>query len=157
MDERTQPAADQWTKPIRRAQRIDIRREVEELLRRSAGLQGQLSYIAAVFIISMIHGDRLFGPSKKTPASALKTGDFTRMHPSQSYPRRPIHEEYPGRFSDFRIFLLLAPSHPSTSSGQWLIASFVPEYSGGPVPDFSPQDGNHGVPFTWISFSIRPF
>jgi hypothetical protein len=56
MDERTQTAADQRTKPIRRAQRIDIRREVEKLLRRSAGLQGQLLHIAAVFVISMIHG-----------------------------------------------------------------------------------------------------
>ena len=30
----------------------------------------------------------------------MKTGDFTRLHPSQSYPRRHLREEYPGRFSD---------------------------------------------------------
>jgi hypothetical protein len=31
------------------------------------------------------------------------------------------------------------------------IASFVPDYSGGSVPDFSRQNGDHGVPFTRIS------
>jgi len=66
-------------------------------------------------------------------------------------------EEYPGRFSDSRISLLLAPSHPALCAGQWPMTSFVPDYSGGPVPDFSPQDGNHGVPFTWISPPLRPF
>jgi hypothetical protein len=42
------------------------------------------------------------------------------------------------RFSDFRIGLLAAPSRPI---GQWQPAVFVPEYSGGPVPDFN------GVPY----------
>ncbi len=63
------------------------------------------------------------------------------MHPSQSYPRRPFREAYPGRFSDSRIFLLLAPSHPELVEGQWLIASFVTDYSGGSVPDFPPLKG----------------
>jgi len=60
--------------------------------------------------------------SKKTPASTLKTGDFTRMHPSQSYPRRLFSEEYPGRFSDSPD--LNSPSHPapSTSSGLRTVA-----------------------------------
>jgi len=44
-----------------------------------------------------------------------------------------------GRSSDSRIALLTAPSHPefseSLNHGQWLIAAFVPEYSGGSVPD----------------------
>jgi hypothetical protein len=31
------------------------------------------------------------------------------------------------------------------------IASFVPDYSGGSVPDFSRQNEDHGVPFTRIS------
>src|SRR4030042_1728431 len=48
--------------------------------------------------------------SKKSPASALKTGDFTRMHPSQSYPRRPIHEAHPGRFSDSPALSAAFPS-----------------------------------------------
>ena len=47
---------------------------------------------------------------KKSPAFASKTGDFTRLHPSQSYPRRPLREEYPGRFSDSPD--LNSPSHP---------------------------------------------
>jgi hypothetical protein len=94
---------------------------------------------------------------KKSPASVLKTGDFTRMHPSQSYPRRPFREEYPGRFSDFRIFLLLAPSRPSTSSGQWLLASFVPDYSGGSVPDFPVRMGSRGSLHLDITVSIFPF
>jgi len=58
------------------------------------------------------------------------------MNPSQSYPRRPLREEYPGRFSDSRILLLLAPSHPELVKAQWLFASFVPDYSGGSVPNF---------------------
>lgn len=48
------------------------------------------------------------------------------------------------RFSDFRIILLPAPSHPELVEGQWLFAGFVPEYSGGSVPDFD------GVPFSRI-------
>ena len=43
---------------------------------------------------------------KKSPALAWKTGDSTRIHPSQSYTRRLLREEYPGRFSDSRILLL---------------------------------------------------
>ncbi len=74
----------------------------------------------------------------------MKTGDLTRMHPSQSYSRRPFREAYPGRFSDSRIFLLLAPSHPELVEGQWLIASFVTDYSGGSVPDFSPTNESRG-------------
>jgi hypothetical protein len=40
----------------------------------------------------------------------MKTGDFTRMHPSQSYPRRPLREEYPGRFSDSPALSAAFPS-----------------------------------------------
>jgi hypothetical protein len=32
---------------------------------------------------------------KKSPAFARKTGDFTRLYPSQSYPRRLPSEGYP--------------------------------------------------------------
>ena len=83
---------------------------------------------------------------------------FTRIHPSPSWPRRLLREKYPGRFSDSRIFLLLAPSHPELVEGQWFIASFVPDYSGGSVPDFLRLNGDHGVPFTQISlfFKISP-
>jgi hypothetical protein len=42
---------------------------------------------------------------------------------------------YPGRSSDFRLFLLPAPSHP-TSVRQWLDTGFVPGYSGGTAPVF---------------------
>ena len=46
-----------------------------------------------------------------------------------------------GRFSDLRIVLPAEPSQQiMTVSG--LISAFVPDYSGGPVPDL------HGVPFT---------
>ncbi len=51
--------------------------------------------------------------------------------------RSPFHS---GRSSDFRIILPAAPSH-STEDEQWFIAAFVPDYSGGPVPEF------HGVPY----------
>jgi hypothetical protein len=91
------------------------------------------------------------------------------MHPSQSYPRRPFSEEYPSRFSDSRIFLLPAPSHPSTSlqlssmpdlapkahgevSGQWLYAGFVPDYSGGSAPDFPTHAGLRGSLHLDITF-----
>ena len=71
-----------------------------------------------------------------------------------------------GRFSDSRIFLLGLKSswtfrppcafppltlRQAQGFGQWLIASFVPDYSGGSVPDFLRLNGNHGVPFFWIS------
>ena len=45
-----------------------------------------------------------------------------------------------GRSSDSRIALLPAPSHPALkhlSAGQWHIAGFVPNHSGGSVPDFN--------------------
>jgi hypothetical protein len=45
------------------------------------------------------------------------------------------------RSSDFRFFLLIAPSRQVC---QWLFAMFVPGHSGGPVPDF------HRVPFVRI-------
>ena len=73
------------------------------------------------------------------------------MHPSQSYPRRPLREGYPSRFSDSRIFLFLAPSRPELIEEQWLIASFVPEYSGGSVPECLRLSGDYGVPLLWIS------
>jgi hypothetical protein len=67
---------------------------------------------------------------KKSPAFALKTGDFTRLHPSQSYPRRPPCEEYPGRFSDSPD--LDSPSHPELVKGQWLFCQGTyPEFSSG--------------------------
>jgi len=52
------------------------------------------------------------------------------------------------------------PSHPELVEGQWLWICWKGslflfrkgrDYSGGPVPEFSLQDGNHGVPFTWVS------
>jgi len=47
---------------------------------------------------------------------------------------------FSGRSSDFRIILLVAPSHPMYR--QWRCATFVPGYSGGPVPVL------HRVPFS---------
>ena len=96
--------------------------------------------------------------SKKIPSLRIgRLGIFTRMHPSQSFPRRPPCEEYPSRFSDSRIFLILAPSHPKFLEGQWLAASFVPEYSGGSVPDFLCINRSYGVPFSWIlRFNCSP-
>jgi len=49
-----------------------------------------------------------------------------------------------GRSSDSRILLPAAPSRIDTPV-QWLPAAFVPDHSGGPVPDF------HGVPFALAS------
>ena len=60
------------------------------------------------------------------------------------FQRSLIHS---GRSSDFRIILLAAPSH-STEDEQWLIAAFVPDYSGGPVPE------SHGVPFN-LSWALN--
>jgi hypothetical protein len=86
--------------------------------------------------------------SKKKPGLRLEDRGFTRKNPSQSYPRRPFREAYPGRFSDSRIFLLLAPSHPSPFDmlrvHMVASASFVPEYSGGSVPDFPVGPGLRG-------------
>ena len=56
--------------------------------------------------------------SKKNPSLRLEDWDFTRMHPSQSCPRRLLSEEYPGRFSDSPDLNL--PSHPELVVGQWL-------------------------------------
>jgi hypothetical protein len=57
------------------------------------------------------------GP-KKIPSLRIEDWGFTRLHPSQSYPRRPLREEYPGRFSDSPD--LNSPSHPELVEGQWL-------------------------------------
>ena len=103
---------------------------------------------------------------KKSPAFALKTGDFTRLHPSQSYPRRPLREEYPGRFSDSPD--LNSPSHPAlrqlrAKDSGFFVKALIPkisgrDYSGGSVPDFLRLNGDHGVPFTWISpFEMTSF
>ena len=51
---------------------------------------------------------------------------------------RAIYITFPGRYSDYRIILITAPSRHLVSGK---IAAFVPEYSGGPVPD------SHRVPF----------
>ena len=57
------------------------------------------------------------GP-KKIPSLRIEDWGFTRLHPSQSYPRRPLREEYPGRFSDSPD--LNSPSHPELAQEQWL-------------------------------------
>jgi hypothetical protein len=72
---------------------------------------------------------------KKIPSLRIEDWGFYPLAPFTVLSSKTFHEEYPGRFSDSRILLLLAPSHPSTTSGQWLFASFVPDYSGGSVPD----------------------
>jgi hypothetical protein len=110
MDERAQPAADQWTEPIWRTQRIDIRREVEKFLWRSAGLHGQLSHISAVFIISMIHRDRLFGLSKKIPSLRIEDWGFHPLAPFTALSSKTFYEEYPGRFSDSPALSAAFPS-----------------------------------------------
>jgi len=62
-----------------------------------------------------------------------------------SPPPKTHCEAHSGRFSGFRIILLLAPSHPESreTRDQRIVglASFVPDYSGVAVPD------SHGVPF----------
>jgi len=45
-----------------------------------------------------------------------------------------------GRFSGLRIILISAPSRV-VKTMQWLLADFVPDYSGGTTSDF------HGIPF----------
>lgn len=49
-----------------------------------------------------------------------------------------------GRSSDSWIILLTAPSRDIQ---QWLKAAFIPNYSGGPVPE------SHGVPCYALSFA----
>jgi len=56
-------------------------------------------------------------------------------------PPKTHREVHSGRFSGLRIVLIPAPSHPVSNTGQWLLAGFVPDYSGVAVPD------SHGVPF----------
>jgi hypothetical protein len=89
---------------------------------------------------------------KKSPAFASKTGDFTRMDPSQSYPRRPLSEGYPSRFSDSPD--LNSPSH-AIRTVAFLLRHLPRKYevgttAAGPSPIF-PLIRDHGVPFTWIS------
>jgi len=91
---------------------------------------------------------------KKSPAFASKTGDLTRMHPSQSYPRRPFSEGYPVRFSDSPD--LNSPSHAGLMA-QWLslLRHLSRKYrtgttAAGPSPSSPPKWG-HGIPYTWIS------
>jgi hypothetical protein len=71
--------------------------------------------------------------------------------------------QFPGRFSDFRLILLVAPSRLHVANSD-IHATFVPGYSGGPVPDL------HRVPsfftfvkpeklsdlFTAVCFSCQP-
>jgi hypothetical protein len=73
---------------------------------------------------------------KKIPSLRIEDWGFYPHKPFTVLSSKTTREEYPSRFSDSRILLLLAPSHPSPSYGQWLFASFVPDYSGGSVPDF---------------------
>jgi len=95
----------------------------------------------------------LFGPprhlkkkAKKIPGSnRIWSGDALVLSTYRCFPwskgKNALY--FSGRSSDFRINLRVAPSQPF---GQWHHATFVPEYSGGPVPD------SHGVPFS--SFRI---
>ena len=83
---------------------------------------------------------------------------FTRIHPSPSWPRRLLCEEYPGRFSDSPALSAAFPSLETRMTVAITLLKGFPflfrkgrDYSGGSVPDFSRQDGNHGVPFTRIS------
>ncbi len=95
------------------------------------------------------HWDWSFSSQKKSPAFAGKTGDLTRTLTSQSQPRRPLREEHPGRFSDSRISLLLVAFPPFDKLRAVAFSSFVPDYSGGSVPDF-PAMGVTGFP-AWMS------
>jgi hypothetical protein len=59
--------------------------------------------------------------------------------PSRSFRQSLGHGEFAihsGRFSDFWIIRITAPSH-RLMNRQWQNAAFVPNYSGGPVPDFN--------------------
>jgi len=85
--------------------------------------------------------------SKKIPSPLYEDWG---LHPL-STPHSLILEDFSvkdiqTRSSDFRIVLLLAPSHPELVEGQWLVASFVPDDSGGSVPDLSRLGGIYGVP-----------
>jgi hypothetical protein len=77
---------------------------------------------------------------KKTPNSGYmpEAGDAV-FHPHYGIGWRAHSTERRAntitcRYSDFRIILLAAPSHPF---GQWHVAVFVPGYGGGSVTDFN--------------------
>jgi hypothetical protein len=96
---------------------------------------------------------RLEKKGKKIPGLHSEDWGFNLQHPSQSYPRRPLREEYPGRFSDSRLFLILAPSYPSARSGQWISQVSSPITAAGPsltpprhgVTEFPPLDINENL------------
>ena len=54
------------------------------------------------------------------------------------------NRDHSGRSSDFRFVLLVAPSRRILR--QWFIATFVPGYSGGPVPELN----RSSLKFTYV-------
>jgi len=81
---------------------------------------------------------------------------FYPLAPFTVLSSKTFREEYPGRFSDSRIFLLLAPSHPRPfdklrasvpDSGLMQVSS--PNTAAGPSPTFFLTE-IYGVPFPWI-------
>ena len=81
---------------------------------------------------------------KKIPGSNAFDPGISLFYPPKtigepSLPREQIPFLHSGRSSDSRIILLTAPSRPFQTVDP---AAFVPDYSGGPVPDL------HRVPFS---------
>ena len=60
-----------------------------------------------------------------------------------SPPPKTHCEAHSGRFSGFRIILLLAPSHPALSAGQWIWQVSYPITAAWPSPTLT------GFPF-WL-------
>ena len=76
----------------------------------------------------------------------LRFTQGTKKNPQRTALQRRRIYHLPGctpnvRSSDSRIVLPAAPSRPIGLSGQWLRAAFVPDHSGGSVPEF------HRFPF----------
>ena len=82
----------------------------------------------------------IYKPINKKPDLQKKDRGFFNIT-LHSLPPKTHREVHSGRFSGLRIILIPAPSHPELVEGQWLLAGFVPDYSGVAVPD------SHGVPF----------
>jgi hypothetical protein len=82
------------------------------------------------------------GPGQKKPGLKLINPGISLFYPQDldgillSAKRYALYGS--SRSSDSRIILLAVPSH---SLEQWFNTAFVPDHSGGPVPDFN------GVPY----------
>jgi hypothetical protein len=106
----------------------------------------------------------IFSVDKKKPSLRVEDWGFYPHAPFTALSSKTFHEEYPGRFSDSPA---LSAAFPSLDNLMTVAINLLKEfpflfrkgqdYSGGPVPECSPRDRNHGVPFTWISPPVKPF